>query len=116
MLKVKEVVSYKIENLAELSILEVLGLAVISAGGDEEALYAVSDIAHSRKCSYSDDGTHMRLEAERGIEPSIDLIVVSGGTEIKLMIESRPYDERVVHVSDVWSVDKLTTMVDTEVE
>ena len=116
MLKVKEVVSYKIENLAELSIPEVIGLAVMSADGDEEALCAISDIAHAWKCSYSDSGTHMRLESETGIEPSIDLIIVSNGTEIKLIIESRLYDERVVVVSDVWSVNNLTDMVDTEVE
>lgn len=116
MLKVKEVVSYKIENLAELSIPEIIGLAVMSADGDEEALLAISDIAHAWKCSYSDDGTHMRLESETGIEPSIDLIIASNGTEIKLMIENRPYDERVVLVSDVWSVDNLTDMIDTEVE
>lgn len=116
MLKVKEVVSYKIENLAELSIPEVIGLAVMSADGDEEALLAISDIAHVWKSSYSDSGTHMHLESEVGVEPSIDLIIVSNGTEIKLIIESRPHDERAVLVSDVWSVDTLTAMVDTEVE
>ena len=116
MLKVKEVVSYKIENLAELSIPEVIGLAVMSADGDEEALYAISDIAHAWKCSYSDDGTHMHLESENGVEPSIDLIIISGGTEIRLIIESRPYDERTVHVSDVWSIDNLTTIIDIEVK
>lgn len=116
MLKVKEVVSYKIENLAELSIPEVIGLAVMSADGDEEALLAISDIAHAWKCSYSDSGTHMRLQSETGVEPSIDLIITSGGTEIKLIIESCPHDERVVLISDAWSVNNLTDMIDSEVE
>ena len=116
MLKVKEVVSYKIESLVGVSVPEALGLAILTGEGDVDALFAIADIAHAWKQQFSDGGRSMQLKSEAEGEPVIHMIILSGGESVRLMVEKTDdCGELAVLASGVWTSRELVDMLEIEV-